>query len=196
MKKVNSSSYWESRYKTGGNSGWGSHDIEHVKFKFDYVNNLIDKHQCKKIFDYGCGDANQMKGFDGYETYLGYDVSKFIIEKNKLSNNEFVEFTSDINILSDKSFDLSISLDVVYHLVEDVVYMDYLKRLFNSSNLVTIYTTDISGKNNAPHCEFRSINQYVENNQKDFKLVDTKYWKGGGDNKLAFYTYIKTNDLR
>ena len=51
-------------------------------------------------------------------------------------------FEHDLSKLTDKKYDLSLSLDVVYHLVEDDVFKEYINNLFKTSDLVSIYTTN------------------------------------------------------
>ena len=36
MAKFNVKNYWDGRYKSGGTSGWGSHDATSVNFKKDF----------------------------------------------------------------------------------------------------------------------------------------------------------------
>ena len=46
----NTKSYWENRYKGGGDSGFGSHNAISVKFKADFVNELIDEFKMFKTY--------------------------------------------------------------------------------------------------------------------------------------------------
>jgi len=81
---MNSSNYWENRYKQNGNSGAGSYGIL-ATFKSTVINNFIKEHDIKSIIDYGVGDGNQLKLFDfKHIQYTGLDVSKTIIDKCKV----------------------------------------------------------------------------------------------------------------
>ncbi|SFQ11343.1 hypothetical protein SAMN04487928_11933 [Butyrivibrio proteoclasticus] len=69
---------------------------------------------------------------------------------------------------------MSISLDVLYHLVEPNVYENYMNNLFGSSNKwVGIYSYD--GKLDLPmasHVLYREHNDYIKEHFKNFRLVE------------------------
>jgi hypothetical protein len=66
-----------------------------------------------------------------------------------------------------------ISLDVIYHLIEDTVYDNYMNHLFNLSNkYVVIYAYDNDEFDNyAPHVKPRKFSSWVKSNREDFKLI-------------------------
>lgn len=109
-KKTNE--YWESRYKSGGNSGKGSYGEESIK-KSEYINEVIKKYQIKSISDYGHGDCNQLSLFTGFDIYHGYDISDTARDncKNKYHTDVRYNFVNNLNDLPHS--DLSISLDVI-----------------------------------------------------------------------------------
>jgi cyclopropane fatty-acyl-phospholipid synthase-like methyltransferase len=191
----NSKIYWEDRYSKNGNSGLGSHDILQTKFKSDYINNLIINNNLKTVVELGSGDGNQLKMFKGYDSYTGYDVSKTIIEKCQLefANDISKKFTNNIQDIKEK-YDLALSLDVIYHLVEENVYYEYLEKLFSCSDIICIYTTNINDNDWSGHMVLRSLDDYVDKHQKDFTLIDKSMWVANYINpkyKLGFYTYKK-----
>lgn len=191
----NSKEYWEHRYSKNGNSGLGSHDTLQTKFKSDYVNNLITNNNIKTVVELGSGDGNQLKMFKGYESYTGYDVSKTIIEKCQLefSNDISKKFINNIQDIKEK-YDLALSLDVIYHLVEKDVYYTYLEKLFSCSDIICIYTTNIKSTEWGGHVILRSLDDYVDKYQKGFTLIDKSMWVANYINpkyKLGFYTYKK-----
>src|ERR1700744_3995435 len=74
-----SSSYWESRYASGGNSGVGSY-AQFARFKADVLNTFVAEHKVQSVIEFGCGDGNQLK-LAAYPKYLGLDVSETIVAK-------------------------------------------------------------------------------------------------------------------
>ena len=64
------------------------------------------------------------------------------------------------------------SLDVIYHIVEEDIYYSYLKTLFNIGNYVLIYGVD-SDKSNMSHYKARKFTQYVANTFPNFELIET-----------------------
>lgn len=191
MTTFNVQNYWENRYKNGGNSGWGSHNESSVSFKKDYVNNLILELGIKTVVELGCGDGNQLSFFENYDTYTGYDISNDIITKciKKFSGDDTKSFTSDINNLAKNGnkYDIALSLDVVYHLVEDSVYESYMHVLFGLSDNICIFGTDNDNAVSAIHVKNRKISEFVTKHYPNFKLCDTKPF----NENVGFYFYKK-----
>lgn len=171
--EFNSKQYWETRYKAKGNSGAGSYGIL-ADYKAEIINDFILQKSIKSVVEFGCGDGNQLSKFV-CQNYVGYDVSETIIDickekfKDDLSKNFFLydEYNSE-------KYDLSLSLDVIFHLVEDNVFEDYMKKLFNSSKkYVIIYSSngDIL-PNSAQHLHDRNFTNWVNENELNFVLID------------------------
>ena len=137
-----SSDYWESRYKSGGNSGTGSYG-KFAKFKAEIINDFVKKNKIKNIIELGCGDGANLQLYE-IESYLGYDVSPTIIKTNKKQfQNKNFQFDLMKNLDIKIKTELSISLDVIYHLTEDKVYKNYMETLFKiSSKYVIIYSSN------------------------------------------------------
>jgi SAM-dependent methyltransferase len=182
--------YWESRYKSGGNSGWGSHDASSVNFKKDYINTWINEFKTKTIVELGCGDGNQLSYFDNYDKYYGYDISPNIIEKNKVKfkGDDTKEFESDIDKLLLNKYDLALSLDVIYHLVEEDVFETYMHNLFKLSDKVCIFATDVEEPIKVPHIRHRKINDFITKHYPNYKLTDVKMFE---ETIVGFFLYEK-----
>jgi hypothetical protein len=160
--------YWESRYKAGGNSGAGSYN-HLAAFKAELINALVDEFKIQTAIEFGSGDGNQLSMLK-FQSYTGLDVSVSAIElcKNKFEGDSSKSFF----LYNNKAFvdnrgvfrcDASMSLDVLYHLVEQEVYEDYLKHLFQcSSKLVIIYGADMSLPQKTPHELYRSFTKDIE----------------------------------
>ena len=168
-----SSVYWEQRYENGGNSGAGSYG-HLAKFKADVINSFIKENEINTIIDYGVGDGNQLKFINLKNiTYYGIDVSKTIIDRNK-SNNKLdnVHFIHYVDVcFNNLEGDLVLSLDVIYHLIEEDVYCNYMHNLFlMSKKYVIIYAKDIE-KNHANHVRFRNFTKYIDEHFTQWKLI-------------------------
>lgn len=175
-----SKGFWEKRYSHGGNSGAGSYN-NLALFKASIINNFVNKKKINTVIEWGSGDCNQLS-LANYKNYIGYDVSKTAINicKKKFKKDKTKTFIhiSD-NFISDKKADLSISLDVLYHLLEDNVFNLYMQNLFNSSKkYVCIYSSDVDKKwaKHVRHREFTKwINKYISNKWKLKEFIPNKY---------------------
>jgi len=194
MENFNVKDYWENRYVNGGDSGWGSHNQTIVNFKKDYINNIIQRFSIKTIVDLGCGDGNQLGYLNGYEKYYGYDISHNVLTKCKIMylNQNNKEFVNNVEELLVRKYDLALSLDVIYHLVEDDMYYEHIKNLFLLSDLICIFSTDDDVKDNEtplPHLRNRKISKYVEENFSNFKLIESKRFYEISENNIGFFIY-------
>ncbi len=165
--------HWENRYQAGGNSGAGSYG-EYAKHKSEVINNYINKFEIKTISDFGCGDGNQISTIFGFEKYCGYDISPYIIEKCRglYKDNDKIKFVNQINEISNA--DLCLSLDVIYHIIDENDYANYLENLFDKSNkYVLIFSSNHNDNNhNSDHIFHRKFTDWVDENKKNFKLID------------------------
>lgn len=190
MKKGFVANYWENRYKNGGNSGLGSHDSDDIKFKAKYVNNLITKYNIKTLIEFGCGDGNQLRLLNGYDKYYGNDISKTVINKcsETFKEDSSKIFDYDLSKLLKNKYDLSLSLDVVYHLVEDELFESYMGNLFKVSDIVSIYSTNHNSPNKSQHIKHRNLTKFIEENYSDYELIDTTPYN---KHNVMFLTYKK-----
>ena len=126
-----SENYWKQRYKSGGNSGAGSYH-KLAEFKAQVLNSFVRDKQISSIIEYGCGDGNQLR-LSEYPSYIGLDVSPEAISqcKNIFSNDETKTFKL-MDEYANELAELTLSLDVIFHLVEDNVFFTYMEQLFDS----------------------------------------------------------------
>ena len=197
-----SRTYWEQRYQEGGNSGSGSYG-KFMRFKADVLNRFVQQHEIRSVIELGCGDGNQLIDM-AYPMYLGFDVSPKAISicKNLFKNDK----TKNIKILDEynsETADLSLSLDVIYHLVEDNVFEDHMRLLFRASErYVIIYSSNenITRKNQGRHVRHRKFTEWIENNVKDWRLLEKienqhPYTGVAGEGSYAdFHIYEKMAD--
>src|SRR3989339_1402077 len=67
-------SFWEARYRSGGDSGLGSFG-RLAQFKADVLNDFVRQAGIASIIEFGCGDGNQLR-LAAYPSYVGLDVSR------------------------------------------------------------------------------------------------------------------------
>jgi 2-polyprenyl-3-methyl-5-hydroxy-6-metoxy-1,4-benzoquinol methylase len=169
----NSADYWENRYKTGGNSGSGSYN-KLAEFKANVINRFIEENGITSLIDYGVGDGNQLKLLHMNQVnYYGIDISPTIVEKCKEMYNSDSNKTFFIRSEFDESIqaDVTLSCDVLYHLIEDKVYYDYLRKLFESSKRFVIIYAKNEDKNHKSHVKFRKFTDYILETYANFKLI-------------------------
>lgn len=185
----NSKIYWENRYKKGGHSGKGSYN-EFAVFKASILNTFIKEHNITSIIDYGVGDGNQLKLLDTRDKkYIGIDVSPTVLSmcEFQFKNDKTKTFVLDTNLESNTSADLVMSCDVIYHLIEDHVYKEYMSKLFNMSNkYVIIYAPNVNNRDSeCVHVRKREFIEFVFKKYTDFNLVK----RIKGDVGCPFYIF-------
>jgi hypothetical protein len=146
--KFDSRAYWENRYQKGGTSGSGSYG-NLAFFKARIINDFVLKNDINSVIEFGCGDGNQLS-LAKYPQYIGLDVSRSVLTRcieRFASDNTKSFFLYDGNYFVNRDVfkcDLSLSLDVIYHLVEQDIYENYLRHLFGSSEkYVIVYSSNV-----------------------------------------------------
>jgi len=163
-----SEDYWIQRYNSGRNSGVGSYG-KLAEFKAEIINDFVKDNNVATIIEYGCGDGNQLKLAE-YPSYIGFDISTKAIE---LCQDIFQHDKSkSFRLMTEykgETAQLTLSLDVIYHLIEDDIYYSYMERLFNSSErFVILYSSDYDEEQEY-HERRRQFTKWVKTN--------TPYWK-------------------
>jgi hypothetical protein len=185
-----SKTYWEERYKKGGNSGPGSYN-NLAEFKGEIISEFASKNKIETTIEFGCGDGNQLRYFD-LKNYIGFDVSESAIAlcKNLYQSDSSKQFEL-LGAYNGEKADLTLSLDVIYHLIEDEVYLDYMEKLFSSSNkFVIVYSSDTDENIGvAAHVKHRKFSSWIHEHAAEFKLVGqipNKYPFDGDGNRTSF----------
>ncbi|RIK73451.1 MAG: hypothetical protein DCC67_17875 [Planctomycetota bacterium] len=192
-RRFNATSYWERRYAAGGNSGLGSYG-ELAQFKAQVVNRFIAERGIRTVVEFGAGDGNQLSLLRCPE-YVGVDVSATAID---ILSKKFATDRSKLFCLSEefdrsRQFDLALSLDVLYHLVDDGDYCRYMRDLFNASNrFVVIYSSNEDRKQRVPHVRDRRFTTMVENLFPGWRLVGTVENPYKSESRADFYFYERT----
>jgi SAM-dependent methyltransferase len=168
----NSSSYWENRYISGGTSGDGSYG-NLARFKAEVINHIIASKGIESALEFGCGDGNNL-GLYNFKRYTGVDVSNKALnicrEKYKNDNTKrFIHFAES----SSERADITLSLDVIFHLVEDQVFFDHLDHLFNCSRrFVLIYSSCANYHLPALHVRHRNFLKPLADRCPEWRVVD------------------------
>lgn len=190
-----SEEYWIQRYDSEKNSGAGSYH-ELADFKAEVINDFVQANNILTIIDYGCGDGNQLK-LARYPSYIGFDVSpKAIAICNDTFQGDGTKAFRLMNEYNGETAQLTLSLDVIYHLVEDSVYSSYMERLFSSSEqFVIVYSSNFE-EAQRHHERRRRFTDWVDMNCSNWKMIrhiPNRYpHKGNKKGSLSdFYIYVK-----
>jgi len=196
-----SAQYWNDRYREGGNSGAGSYG-RLALFKAEILNKLIRDENYTTFIEFGCGDGAQMSLLD-IEHYHGIDVSESAVTHccEKFKDDSTRSFLTLAQYAAAPfRADMSVSLDVVYHLVEDGVFDTYMHSLFGAtSQCVVIYASNKDEKTADPHVRHRRFTDWVERNMPDWEqdaFIPNRYpfdWKDPQNTSFANFHIFKPN---
>jgi hypothetical protein len=168
-----SAQYWEDRYSLGGNSGAGSYG-HLAEFKARILNKFVEDRRLQSVIEFGSGDGAQLE-LARYPAYTGVDVSARAVE---LCRSRFKADPSKRFILasspeaSSARAELAMSLDVIYHLVEDSVYDEYMTRLVSAAEkFICVYSSNAARESPDKHVRHRAFTDWMANNAPTWKLL-------------------------
>ena len=175
-RRRDSLDYWESRYRLGMTSGSGSTG-ELAKFKAHVLNDFVRENGVRTVIELGCGDGMQLALAD-YPRYLGVDVSRTAIDvcRRRFAGDATKSFLWQGGPDRDADgalprAELALSLDVIYHLLEDEVYRRYMGDLFGAAErYVIIYSSNCEDVVSAAHVRHRMFLRDVEADFPEFRL--------------------------
>jgi SAM-dependent methyltransferase len=176
MLGFDSALYWEVRYLRGETSGRGSTG-DLARFKAEFLSEFVRAHGIRSILELGCGNGDQLSVYDfGPVPYLGLDVSRTAVERCR------VRFAGDamkrfalLDEAPHAKAELALSIDVIYHLVEDDVYRAHMARLFDAADrYVVVYSSDAEERPEGcgEHCRLRKFTDWVERERPEWRLVE------------------------
>lgn len=177
--------YWERRYANGRNSGEGSTG-NNAKFKAREVINVMTSERARSIIDWGCGDGKVAARIAARsKKYVGVDISSTVINRLRRKHPKHQFYLHDAH---GTRCDLALSLDVLFHILDDDRYYKYLDNLFGSAKrLVLIHSTNRDEYVNE-HVRHRLITADIESRQPKWALV--KSWQG--INTCQFFLYKRS----
>jgi hypothetical protein len=165
-----SAEYWESRYRAGGDSGAGSHG-RLADFKAETINSFVTANHIRSMIDFGCGDGSQLTLLKAPADYIGVDVSPAALARcaMRFPGRRFVAWDQ---LASLPPVDMTMSMDVIYHLVEDSVFADAMRCLFAwSIRFVMIYASNVDASWPAAHVRHRRFTAHVAATEADWRLL-------------------------
>ena len=179
-------------------SGAGSYGVL-SEFKAEILNSFVISHSIGSVIEFGCGDGNQLQ-LAAYPSYLGLDVSKTAIDRcrDRFEADDTKSFlwydpARTINIANFLEADLTLSLDVIYHLVEDDIYRRYLRDLFSTSRrFVIIYSSNGEERSTAPHVRHRLFSADVTRDFHEFRLINRIANRYPEQSFCSFFMYERT----
>lgn len=199
--------YWDERYQNGGNSGFGSYG-RLAEFKAGVINNFVGDKKIGRIIEFGCGDGNQLSMFN-VNSYSGVDISPTAIMmcRRKFEDDPKKKFLTlaEFTAMPFKA-ELTLSLDVIFHLVEDDVFSNYMTMLLDTSErFCIIYASDSDDRvDPAVHVRHRKFSRWIKKNRPNWRLVNKIYNDFPHDGSINpkdlsfsnFYFYEKFDDIR
>lgn len=190
--------YWDRRYRTGGNSGSGSRG-ELAAHKAAVVNDLISRYDIKTVSELGCGDGSQAGLLSPGVEYRGYDVSK---EAIRLCHRKFAGSPRKIFTVYNSTFgrlrpmaELTLSLDVIYHILDDSDFHGYMMDLFTAATkLVAIYSSNTEDQpigHAASHVRHRVFTDWIDANASDWLLWERTPQPWPELSSASFFVYSR-----
>ncbi len=174
-----SARYWEHRYRSGNTSGAGSYG-RLAEFKMEVLNTFVTDRNVESVIEFGCGDGAQLS-LANYPSYMGLDISAAAVDicKQKFmgdTTKRFMTYNPENFNIGDKIYQaqLALSLDVVFHLVENEIYETYISNLFRAAQRhVIIYSSNHDEKTVSPHVRHRKFTDTVKSEFTDWELKTT-----------------------
>lgn len=176
-----SSQYWKTRYAKGGTSGAGSYG-RLAQYKAQMINAIAAYHGIESAIEFGMGDGNQARLFE-FDRFIGTDIVPQVIDAARVEfadrPNWSFKTNDDFDAAPERA-ELCLSLDVIYHLLEDEVFEDYMTRMAAASKrYLLIYSSDRGDGGGARHVKHRNYSKWLAQNT-DFREI--KAW----DNPHAY----------
>ena len=173
-----SAAYWQARYRAGGCSGVGSYG-RLAEFKAQVLNDFVTQQQIQSVIEFGCGDGNQL-ALARYPRYIGLDVSSAVLARCRGrfaddSTKSFYLYDPLAFLDNQRLFraDLALSLDVIFHNVEDEPYEEYMTHLFQAATkFVVVYSSDFDQRTDSAHVRHRRFTDWVAANRPDWTVLD------------------------
>lgn len=190
--------YWETRYARGGNSGAGSYG-KLAEWKAEIVNAWVAELGVTSVVDLGCGDGNQLS-LAKYPRYLGLDMSatavRMCIERFRDDPTKSFLRYEPADLADPAGWlraDLALSQEVIFHLIEDETFADYMRRLFNSAErYVIICSNDTAGTEQGPTEKHRDFTRWIAQHKPEWALEKRVEPPADLDMMSSFFLYRRS----
>jgi Methyltransferase domain len=197
---TNSVDYWDKRYRKGGDSGAGSYN-RLAEFKARFLNAFVEKNHVSSVIEHGCGDGAQLK-LARYPSYTGIDISPKAVEicRSLFTDDPTKRFFQANLLPAGTRADVALSLDVIYHLVEDQVFEAYMDKLFASAGrYIIVYSSNMVKEWHHKHVRHRRFTDWIAKHHPEWSLESTTPNEfpydpaRQGDTSFAdFYVFVKS----
>jgi len=175
---TSSHQYWADRYlHTNFQNSSGNGRLKfRLSYKAKMLNKIFKTYEITKVADFGCGDgllASKLK----ITKYYGIEINSEIVDnlKNKfLGKNEF-EFSTKFESQWRNKIDASISVDVIFHLIEEDVYQKYMNELFFADAkyvVIRAYNHKSQGTGRNSHILHREFLNTIKKYFPNYNLVN------------------------
>jgi len=193
-------SFWKTHYAGGGTSGGRSHGSL-ARGKADFLNTFVAEHNIVSVTEFGCSDGHQLTQAR-YPRYVGHDVSTTAIELCKRTfpdggSKSFFLYHGICFFDSAGLFDcdLALSLDVVFHLIEDGIFTVCTRHLFGASRRhVVIYSTDAASGRTAVHVRHRTFTCGSASKLPQWRLTSVKRGPMSDSGGPDFFVYERVGE--
>lgn len=186
----NIAAYWNQRYLQGRTSGEGSEGDKAIA-KARYIDRLILEEKIDTIADWGAGDGHVLSMIRLEADYLGIDISRVAVDRLRREYHGIPKrrfLTLDEARTVEIDVDLAMSLDVIFHCIDDLSYEEHLRRLFGSSHrFVLIHSLNENRGRTARHVRWRRFTDDVARIAPEWVLMD----QAAGPSEIGFYLYRK-----
>lgn len=197
--------YWETAYRHGWTSGAGSIG-RLARFKADVLNAFVAEGNVRTVIEFGCGDGLQLM-LAQYPRYIGLDVSRTALsqcrrrfEEDRTKSFFLYDPNCFIDPLRVLRAELALSLDVIYHLIEDENFCCHMRHLFSAADrYVIIYSANENQRTPWVHVRKRAFSAWVTENCPEWRLlrkIDNPYPfdpRNPADTSISdFYIYKKS----
>lgn len=192
---VGSASFWERKYRRGGTSGPGSYGALGTG-KAEFLNAFVRERGIQSVIEFGCGDGHQLSLAE-YPRYVGLDVSPTAIglcaarfETDPAKSFFLYDGSCFVDRTRIFSADLAISLDVIYHLVENATFEMYMGHLFAAGDrFIVVYSTNSEVADGAAHVRHRRFTAWVDGNCPQWRQIGVVQGPNVGPGRADFFVY-------
>lgn len=186
-----SAAYWSARYRRGETSGSGSYG-ENARYKADFLNSFVQDHGARTVIEFGCGDGAQADLFT-FDAYTGVDVTQEAVElcRVKLHRPNWAFHNLKDSAAYAGQYDVVLSLDVVYHLIEDHVFDAYMTSLFDhAGGQVLVYSSDHDERSAAAHVRHRKHSDWVAQHRPEWEVAAVHENPRAGQSADAVFAFF------